>query len=269
VFLQTSGISAGNISMTDLKASASIATPAPAIWIDDVLAQAWIAFVAHWAIYSGIAMAAYAVTLAVSVPHILAVTSNYVILISYYWEPFLNILPDSAILSLADAVIFVSVSQELGGRPFSLGQALGMALRQSPALIAVALLETIFSILAGLFLIVPILVVQSVYAVAVPACVVERRGPIKPLSRSAFLTKNNRRRIVDFTIALALRVWLPVRIIAYLGGRTGHPIIATAVLLPVAGIAHGFGAVAVAVLYAQLRLAREGAGIEHIVQVFD
>jgi O-antigen/teichoic acid export membrane protein len=116
---------------------------------------------------------------------------------------------------------------------------------------------------------VPILVVQSVYAVAVPACVVERTGPIKALSRSEFLTKNNRWRIVGFTVALALCASIPVLIIAYLGGRTGHPIIATAVRLPVAGIANGFGAVAVAVLYAQLRLAREGADIEHIVQVFD
>jgi hypothetical protein len=266
--LQTSAISAGNISMADTTASASIATPAPAIWIDDVFAQAWIAFVAHWAIYSGIAMAAHAAMLAVKVPTTWTITSNYVILTSYYWERFLNILPDSAIQSLADAVICVIVSQELGGRPFSLGQALGMALHQSPALIAVALLQAI-SILAGLFLIVPILVVQSVYAVAVPACVVERTGPIKALSRSEFLTKNNRWRIVGFTVALALCASIPVLIIAYLGGRTGHPIIATAVRLPVAGIANGFGAVAVAVLYAQLRLAREGADIEHIVQVFD
>jgi hypothetical protein len=39
--------------------------------------------------------------------------------------------------------------------------------------------------------------------------------------------------------------------------------------LPIEGVAGGFSAVVMGVLYAQLRFAREGVDIEHIASVFD
>ena len=206
--------------MTDAIAPASIVTPdqeARAIRIGDVLDQARIAFVAHWAIYSGIAMIVYAAMLAVKAPSAWTISSDHVIPIRHYWASLLDLLLDSAMQSLADAVICVSVSQELGGRPFSLSQALGVALRRSPALIAVDLLTTICATLAALLLIVPGLIVGSVYAVALPACVIERIGPIKAMSRSTFLTKGNRWRIVGFNLFVYLGLPMPSLIIAYMG----------------------------------------------------
>ena len=258
--------------MTDAIAPASIVTPDPearAIRIGDVLDQARNAFVAHWVIYSGIAMIVYAAMLAVKAPSTWTIWSDHVILIGHYWASRLDILLDSAMQSLADAVICFSVSQELRGRPFSLSQAFGVALFRSPALIAVDLLTTIYATLAALLLIVPGLIVGSVYAVALPACVIERIGPIKAMSRSTFLTKGNRWRIVGFNLFVHLGLPMPSLIIAYMGGRTGHTIFSSAVGVPVAGIANGFGAVMMAVLYAQLRLARDGVDVEHIAAAFD
>ncbi len=110
-----------------------------------------------------------------------------------------------------------------------------------------------------------------IYAVALPACIVERIGPLKAMSRSAFLTKGNRWRILGFTLLLFLAPLLSqsVMIVAtHTGGCAG--ILAGRLRARAIEAVGGFSAVAIAVLYAKLRIAREGVDIDHIAAgVFD
>jgi hypothetical protein len=258
--------------MTDATAPAFTATPdrAPAaIRIGDVFGQARKMFAAHWAIYSGIVMIAYTPLLAVNARNGWTTTAGKASIGFDFKATILGSLLGLAILMLAHAVIYVSVSQDVSGRPFSIGQSIGAALRQSPAFIALVLLIWIYATFAALLLVVPAIIVFCMYVVAFPACVVERIGPIKAMSRSAFLTKGNRWRIFGLSIVLYLGGALISQLIVLLAKLTGGPIFSLAVSALVGGTVGGFSAVTIAVLYAKLRTAREGVDIDHIAAVFD
>ena len=148
--------------MTDAAAPASLAIsdlrPA-AIRIGDVLGQAWKKFAARWAIYSGIVMIAYAPLLAATVRNAWTTTAAGAPNGSNFSATILGSLIGAATLTLAHAIIYVSVSQDIGGRPFSTGRSIGAALRQSPALIAVVLLTWLYAMFAALLLVVPAIIV--------------------------------------------------------------------------------------------------------------
>ena len=259
--------------MTDATAPTSLAIPVrppiAAIRIGDVFGQAWKIFVARWAIYSGIVMIAYTPLLAVNARNGWTTTRGGALTGVDFSATILGSLLGIAILMVAHAAIYFSVSQEISGRPFSIGQSINAALRQSPALIAVVLLTWLYAMFAALLLVVPAIIVFCIYAVASPACVVERIGPIKAMSRSAFLTKGNRWRVFGLMILLFLVTRLLSQLIIILAKLAGGLVFSLAVSAPIEGIVGGFSAVAIAVLYAQLRIAREGVDIDHIAAVFD
>jgi uncharacterized membrane protein len=259
--------------MTDATAPTSLAIPVrppiAAIRIGDVFNQAWKIFVARWAIYSGIVMIAYAPLLAVNARNGWTTTRGGALTGVHFSATILGSLLGIAILMLAHAAIYFRIFQEISGRPFSIGQSINAALRRSPALIAVVLLTWLYAIFAALLLVVPAIIVFCVYAVASPACVVERIGPIKAMSRSAFLTKGNRWRVFGLMILLFLVTGLLSQFAILLARLAGGPVFSLVVSAPVEGIVGGFSAVAIAVLYAQLRIAREGVDIDHIAAVFD
>jgi uncharacterized membrane protein len=259
--------------MTDATAPASLALPVrppiAAIRIGDVFSQARKIFVTRWAIYSGIVMIAYAPLLAVNARNGWTTTAGKASIGFDFKATILASLLATATLTLAHAVIYSSVSQHIRGRPFSIGQSINAALRQSPALIAVVLLTWIYAMFAALLLVVPAIIVFCIYAVASPACIVERIGPIKAMSRSAFLTKGNRWRVFGLMILLFLVTRLLSQLIIILAKLAGGPVFSLAVSAPVEGLVGGFSAVAIAVLYARLRIAREGVDIDHIAAVFN
>jgi uncharacterized membrane protein len=262
----------GTKEMTDATAPAFITTPdrsPAAIRIGDVFGQSRKMFTARWAIYSGIVMIAYAPMLAVNARNGWTTPVGRASIGFDFKATLLGSLLAIAILMLAHAAIYFSVSQEISGRPFSVGQSIKAAFRQSPALIAVVLLTWLYAIFAALLLVVPAIIVFCVYAVASPACVAERIGPIKAMSRSAFLTKGNRWRVFGLMILLFLVTGLLSRFVILLARLAGGPAFSLVVSAPVQGIVGGFSAVAIAVLYAQLRTAREGVDIAHIAAVFD
>ena len=59
----------------------------------------------------------------------------------------------------------------------------------------VALAVGVCAGLAAILLVIPGIIVWCIYAVAIPVCVVERRGVSASLKRSSFLTRGNRWRI--------------------------------------------------------------------------
>jgi hypothetical protein len=259
--------------MTELSAPSFAAAPvhAPqALRVGDVFHQSQRLFAAHWAAYSGLVLVAYIPLLALSATAGIGIAATG-------GQPsgfevgalVVGGLLAFVILMLAHAAVYVSVFQDASGRSFSISQAVGAALRQSPALIAVVLLIYLYATLAMLLLVFPALIVLCVYYVAYPACVVERIGPIKSMRRSAFLTKGNRWRIFGILIILMFGLGILTQLIIYFAKLLGGPIFSLVVSLPVEGVAGGFGAVVMGVLYAQLRFDREGVDIEHIASVFD
>jgi hypothetical protein len=248
---------------------------AAAIRVGDVFGRSGSVFAAHWATFSGIVLVAYTPVLAMNAGRIPAVAQWAVtagIALSPSWL-FGGIALVSLVglicLTIAHAAIYLGACESLAGRPVSLSRSVAAALRRSPALLAQILLLWAIIVVAALLLVFPAFIVLCMYAVALPACIVERTGPIKATSRSAFLTKGNRWRIFGVLILVYLAAGVLVPLIALLARQVGGETFALAVDWAVQGGFGGFSAVLIGVLYAQLRAAREGVDGDRIAQIFD
>jgi len=121
-------------------------------------------------------------------------------------------------------------------------------------------------------LVIPGIIVFVITAAAVPAVVVERPGIWGSIKRSAELTKGNRWRV----FALLVIFYIVIMGMAWVLGLFGLPILvpdgtvfAIIVLYAWSGITTTFFAVFGAVLYHDLRIAKEGVSTEQIAAVFD
>jgi hypothetical protein len=258
--------------MTDISMSA-LAMPrdhAPdAIQVGDVFSRSGKLFAAHWATYCIIELIGYAPLMAVSylliadaAAHRGAGDLRNALIIPAGLLAF-------ACLIVAHAVIYVGAAGDASSIGFSPSRSVGAALRRSPALIGAAILVAIYSVLATFLLVIPGIIVFCVYSVVLPCCVVEGLGPIKSMSRSAFLSKGNRWRI--FGIFLVLHVGLGIfnQIIVILPRAFAGPLSSAGVSLILGGLIGAFSAVVLSVLYTRLRVAREGVDIDQIAKVFD
>jgi len=170
--------------------------------------------------------------------------------------------------SFAQAIVVFAAFQDLRGRPVKAIESLRHGLsRLFPVLVASVLTGLLIAVGAILCLI-PGLVALTAMAVVLPACVVERLGPIESMSRSADLTTGHRWPILAVGVA-----WLVVVMVVTGAIEAAMPGVAT---LPVQlltwtwqVISATFSSVYAAILYHDLRAVREGIGIDEIASIFD
>jgi hypothetical protein len=166
-----------------------------------------------------------------------------------------------------DAIILHAAFQDMRRRPVRLVESVNVVLSRFLPLIGIALVQGFLILLGMVLLIIPGLILSTMWLVGVPACVVERRGPWESLRRSRELTKGYRWKV--FALALLLPV---VSVVA-------SPIesVLTALAGPIAGltgqliwtgIAAAFSAIVISVTYYDLRVIKEGVDIERIAAVF-
>jgi hypothetical protein len=126
----------------------------------------------------------------------------------------------------------------------------------------------IASVIAFLLLVIPGFMFLSAMFVVVPACVVDRLGPIDSMGRSAGLTKGHRWRI----FGLILLIFVPGAIlqrILFVLAVTAGPMALSIETFVWDSLFEAFGAVVGAVAYYNLRAVKEGIDIERIAAVFD
>jgi hypothetical protein len=168
----------------------------------------------------------------------------------------------------SSAIILHGAFADMRNRPVNLLESLKVAFRRLLPLILLAFLESLLLVLGLILLVVPGLILYTMWLVAVAACVVERTGPWRSLRRSQELTKGHRWKIFGlFLVLLLLSLINPVLQLAL-----------TAAAGPTAGaignaiwtaIGSAFSSVVIAVTYYELRVAKEGIDIEQIASVFD
>jgi hypothetical protein len=183
------------------------------------------------------------------------------------------------------ASLMQATFQDMGRRPVRLADSLNVALRRFWPLIGVVLVAgflvglgsrafwfgwvTGYPVGLGLgLLIIPGLILYTMWFAAVPVCIVERCGPWTSLRRSRELTQGHRWKL--FVLALLLLVVnvgsslvayeLPIFVgpIAEVGGRWIWTAIWTA-----------FSAIIITVTYYDLRVIKERVDIDQITAVFD
>jgi hypothetical protein len=136
-------------------------------------------------------------------------------------------------------------------------------------IIGLAIVAYFLITLASMLLIVPGLILLTMWFVATPACVVERLGPIRSMRRSSQLTKGHRWKVFGLILLVAVLGSIIIGVINLGFELMAGPIGALIAGVVLNGIWGAFYAIAVVVTYHDLRVAKEGINIEQIAAVFD
>lgn len=122
-------------------------------------------------------------------------------------------------------------------------------------------------VLGGIPALIPPILVACVFWVVVPVAAAERRGLLGSLGRSAELTRGSRARIFLVVLVSVIFQLAPLVVARFAMPRGGSPFLGwTALLLMV--VLGSYGAVATSVAYHDLRIAKDGVGVEELARVF-
>ena len=169
---------------------------------------------------------------------------------------------------LGDAIILHAAFQDMRRRPVRLVESFNVALSRLFPLIGIGFVQGFLILLGMILLIVPGLILNAMWFVGLPACVVERLGPWASLRRSRELTKGYRWKV--FALALLLpAVNAGSSVIASVLAALAGPVAGLTGQMIWTGIAAAFSGVVFTVTYYDLRVLKEGVDIEQITAVFD
>ena len=174
------------------------------------------------------------------------------------------------------AIVYVAF-QDLRDVRMGLKEALIYVSGRLVPLFLVALLSGLGIGIGMLLLVVPGIFLACIWIVAVPACVVEKLGPVDCLRRSMELTKGYRLTIFGALVVIVAAFIIFGAIATFLGGAvltmtTSIAVMAlTAALLSLVLtlIPSAMLTLITAILYADLRSAKEGISKESLAEVFD
>jgi MFS family permease len=178
---------------------------------------------------------------------------------------------------LTGALVYGTV-EDLNGRRASVAASLSTGLHAFLPIIGLSFLLAIAITFGFMLLIVPGVMLLCAWLVTVPAYVSERPGFLAAFGRSAQLTRGNRWRIFGLLLLLLLFSLVITMIAGAIGVGAlvagGDPQAAAtdpifiAFNVVIGTISSLVGAVAVAVLYVELRRARDGLGVQDLADVF-
>ncbi len=184
------------------------------------------------------------------------------------FESILGTVCSSVFAAIATYEIVMLAS----GRPVTLGQTISAI---SPRLGAVFLTSFIYSLIVGFgtaFFIIPGLYFMTILFVVIPAVVVEGRGMRSAFSRSLDLTSGYRSPIFGLSIILTLAA-IFVAFGLILGAEAAWPgasendgiMVGITAIVVMVGV---LSAIATAHTFVRLRVAKEGASLEELADVF-
>jgi hypothetical protein len=222
------------------------------IWFKNLVPFAILSLV----VYSPLIVYTY-VAHASEMDHAAAVRYN---LISTFGGHLLNLITGGALL--------YGVFQQLRGQPAGIGTCLAVGLSRMLAVLVVGILVGVLVLLGLCLFVVPGVFLALMYWVAVPVAVVEKPGVFAALTRSAQLTKGERGNI--FLIQLVLQaIGLGIGIVVGIALASADEATSAWVMLAVTIVLGSLGATMNAVGYHDLRVAKDGVGVEELVRVFE
>lgn len=181
---------------------------------------------------------------------------------------------------LLTAALVYGTIQHLRGRPVNVGECFSRGISMIFPVLGVAIVSFILIFLGFAALIIPGIIVVTMLWVAIPVAVIERSG-LSAIPRSAALTKGYRWRILGLGLSLffiSLLLAIPLGAISGMvvfSAMSGSASFGTSMTILmsvnwiIASFAGALWAVAYAVSYHDLRVAKEGADTEQIAAVFD
>jgi hypothetical protein len=194
--------------------------------------------------------------------------STYSIFLRYFVEKVSIILPN--------AIILAATIHNLSGRPLKIREAIRLGASRFFPLLAVSLIASLAVLSGMVLLIVPGIILVTMWFVAGAACVGEQLGPIESLKRSQALTKSFRWQIFaiyvivlvgGFIITEMLKPIVPIAMIYHVDYITLNVILTIDYIW--IGIYYAFGATLVANVFHELRMLKEGIPAEAAASVFE
>lgn len=173
---------------------------------------------------------------------------------------------------LVGALVFGTV-QHLGGVKVSIGSIISRGLATIGPVIVIAIALSIIIGIGFALLVVPGIFLLVVYAVVVPAAVVERPGIVASFKRSWELTKGYRWPVLGVLLILIVILLVLSLIVGTVAGIVVFTMDSITLIVVVNYLVSAFSgalmAVTIAVLYHDLRVAKEGVSTAQIAAVFD
>ena len=157
----------------------------------------------------------------------------------------------------------------MSGEKAQIGSWVRFGLSRFWPIIGAAILITLGAGIGFALLIIPGVILGLMWSAALSVCVIERRGPIKCLGRSAFLTKGHRWALLGLFILVAIVALIVYAVLFGVLFATRSPAAIAIGLLVVTVAGTTLGALLQASIYRNLRLAKEGIGTGQVAAVFD
>jgi len=171
--------------------------------------------------------------------------------------------------ALSEAIVLFGAFEDMRGRPVNLMASAQVGLSRLFPVLGVAILVGLCTMIAAFLLVIPAFIVMTMLFVAMPACVVERLGPMQSLRRSRELTKGHRWAIFGLWFLVAIVIGIGSKLAGMVGTLVGGVGFALLLSLIWNALAGAFNAIMVVVAYHDLRVAKEGVDTEQIASVFD
>jgi hypothetical protein len=228
--------------------------------VGTVLSRAWRIFAPNSPVF-------VAITFIVALPNFVYLTRDPT-LPGYLPAVFGAMFAGIVMNAIGKAVILFASFQQLRGEPVRVASALQRALARFLPLIGLGFLYGLGIFFGMLLLIVPGIILITMWLVAVPVCVVEGEGPFASLSRSAELTKGHRWQIFGIIVLLGIANGVGAFLLGFALARAGLVVTALASVIW-AAVWTAYWNCALIMIYHDLRVAKEGIDTRQIASVFD
>jgi hypothetical protein len=177
------------------------------------------------------------------------------------------------VATLVQAALTRATVTAAEGRRATFGESLAAALPVIFPLIGLSILFAIGIGIGFVLLFVPGIILMLMWAVAVPALVVERHGVFAAFGRSAELTKGARWRVLGLFLVLVVIYWLLSLVVGIFGlgmyspatGLTLGSILGTVIVQTIVNALWGTIQPS---LYVELRQWKEGDSVQNLAEVF-
>lgn len=189
-----------------------------------------------------------------------------------FLRPYFTLLGGWLLIAVLASTLFQTVLihgawHELRGERVGVGAMLSRGLARWPAAMGFTVLLYILLCIGAVMLVFPAVVFLVMAFVALPACVVERAGPFRSLSRSIDLTEGYRWKVLVILLAtLVVTIGGAFAIERLLGQISTASLLVRFVWQ---SLALSLDAVLSAATYLDLRIAKEGGEVERLAAVFD
>ena len=170
--------------------------------------------------------------------------------------------------ALINAGITFGAIETLSGRRFGFGALISRAFSAFLPIILATIVIGIISSIGFVLLIVPGIILLLMFSITIPVIIAERQSPLDAMSRSRSLTSGHRWAILGGYIVCAIAM-IVISYAVQLAAVFLGPVIVLVASIFTNSINAAITGSFTAAVYVNLRMTKEGAGIEELAAVFD